>query len=66
MWPRRVADKRLRERHSGDVTVEGWTETLTHQSWTITANLLPWDVFRVAIHDHPNSLYDGPETVLGY
>jgi hypothetical protein len=36
---------------TGDYTVEGWTETLTATSWTLTANLLPWELAEVFILD---------------
>lgn len=42
----------------GDLTIEGWSETITHQSWTRTLNLLPFELSRVAIWDDPGSLWD--------
>lgn len=43
---------------SGDVTVEGWSETLTDTSWVVAANLLPWALFQAGIYDDAGSLYD--------
>jgi hypothetical protein len=31
---------------TGDVVLEGWTETLTDSSWGLSANLLPWSLFQ--------------------
>jgi hypothetical protein len=36
---------------TGDYTVEGWTEALTATSWTLTANLLLWELAEVFILD---------------
>jgi hypothetical protein len=45
---------------NGDYTAEGWTETLTDTTWTLTVNLLPWEMFRVFILDDPvYGLLDG-------
>lgn len=42
---------------SGDVVIEGWTEVRTQDSWTLTANLLPWSLFKAAIWGNAGSLW---------
>lgn len=44
--------------NAGDVTVEGWSETLTDESWDMTVNLLPWSLFESAVYDNAGYLYD--------
>lgn len=34
-----------------EFTIEGWSRTLTHDSWSVTYNLLPWSLFEVFILD---------------
>lgn len=48
---------------SGDYTIEGWSETRSTTSWTITFNLLPWSLFQAAIWDVTN--WDDPAAVWG-
>lgn len=43
---------------AGDVTLEGWSETVTHESWDLTANLLPYALFDAANWDDAGSLWD--------
>jgi hypothetical protein len=53
---------------SGDVPVEGWSETLTHESWTITTTLLPWDLFEAFTLDdstYPPRSFDRDQLASG-
>lgn len=37
----------------GDVTIEGWSETVTQETWSISVNLLPWSLFTALVLDDP-------------
>jgi hypothetical protein len=37
----------------GDVTIEGWTETVSERDWSLTANLLPWSLATALVLDDP-------------
>lgn len=51
---------------AGDYTLEGWSETISHEAWSRSVNLLPWSLSEVFILD--NSTYgvlDG-DAPIGY
>lgn len=43
----------------GDQTIEGWSETVTDQTWSLTANVLPFTLFEALVLD------DAVEGLLG-
>ncbi len=55
-------------RRIGDTepTHEGWSWTITETSWDLTANLLPWELFRVGIYDDAVYGVLDDTAVLGY
>lgn len=38
---------------AGEVSLEGWTETISQDAWTLDANLLPWSLFTALVLDDP-------------
>lgn len=55
----------------GDVTIEGWSMTISDigspsAAWSMTANLLPWALFSAALYDDAGSLYDTAGDVYAY
>lgn len=49
-----------------DVTLEGWEESIDERTWTLTANLLPWDLFSAFILDSATYGVLEGSTPIGY
>jgi hypothetical protein len=43
---------------SGDYVIEGWSESVAVDTWSITYNVLPWSLFQAAIWDDAGSTWD--------
>lgn len=49
---------------TADYTVEGWAEATGSDQWTLTVNLLPFDLFKSGVWDDTNSMWDS--AIWGY